>query len=256
MRDVLLKRIKPQVEDFAAELVELFAKRFEAGLAKLPGVLEVALSAAAFQPEPEVIDADPDSRDDNPVPDVPRRANRGLHRRQTRRPKGGGQLQKPAPRAAEGREEGERAPRLVEESAESGGGLSAVVPLSLQATTSGKPRQRAVMRCSKCGKLGARADGCGTSHDPERPLSAIDPTPHRKPTTTEVENAKARISNREAAKALAAMRKPLSTAEIDQEDENDSDERWSSARIAAETTVAENNKLDGALPVPKSSWEF
>lgn len=40
-------------------------------------------------------------------------------------------------------------------------------PAPVPSTTStGKPRQRAVMRCRKCGAPGFRADGCGTSHAP------------------------------------------------------------------------------------------
>lgn len=49
-----------------------------------------------------------------------------------------------------------------------GGKRASEAPGPAATTTKGKPRERAVMKCKKCGELGKRSDGCGKTHNVER----------------------------------------------------------------------------------------
>lgn len=43
--------------------------------------------------------------------------------------------------------------------------IAAAPPVVVELTTKGKPRARAVIKCSKCGELGKRVDSCGITHN-------------------------------------------------------------------------------------------
>lgn len=55
-------------------------------------------------------------------------------------------------------------------------GLKQFVPTTKPAkiTTKGKARERAVMRCKKCGELGKRSDSCGKTHNVSTPPAKED----------------------------------------------------------------------------------
>jgi len=284
LRDLLLKRVRPAVERTANQIVDLLITRVETELALVPEALEVALSAFAFTPEPK--HADSDWPDHDPVPTVPSGAGRGL-RSDDRRGQGrsdsgdvdGPNEEQPAQEASPRRREGERAPRLVAPADPLKQVLGPVLAGMLappqprpssdyhtiehrdtkpeNVTSSGKPRQRAVMRCSKCGKLGARADGCGTSHEPEHVLTAIEPSRQVRPTPAAVAHAKNNIARREAIKASAGglVVKPSRPAQVVDDNAN-ARERWTAEEIAEETERCELLKPDGSMPALSSSWEF
>ena len=126
-----------------------------------------------------------------------------------------------------------------------------------------RERVPGMVTCSQCGKAGHNARSCGRTPKgrarakaaPDAaPMTAIAPARRFKPTAAAIEIAKRRIAARaQAAEPRAAEPEPEHDQEL--EDEPDS-ERWSAQRIAEERELAEANKREGELPVPRSSWVF
>lgn len=241
LRAVLLERIEPMVRYLASELAELALARFQAELDRMGEAFEVAVSA--FASATDVRGGEQPAR--AAVPEPAAAAEQGSTSPSP--PRGAAPnliaqflgpeidaLMKPAPPARP---------------------LEALVD-DLGVTGRGKPRQRPPRSCSKCGRPGARADQCGKGHEPldasAAPMTAIAPR-RLSPTPAALELAKRRAAerNREALRETA----PPEDIEREPEDDQDDDlERWSAQRIAEERELAEANKREGELPVPRSSW--
>lgn len=231
MRDVLIERVRPLVERLAANLTELAVARVEAELERMTEAFEVALSAyqsdepsdlitKALGPElGAMLNAKPE-----PLPSVPAKRDRDY------KPEN----YPPSRRAREERTE-------------------------LQANG------KRPVTCTKCGFVGGNARGCGTAHETKahfvppprakaepdaKPLTAITPTIPRRPSTAELDAARARSKARvariaERAEGTRPGAKP-SEPDIYEDDEPLAD------RIAR----AEANKHEGQLPEPIATFEF
>lgn len=137
-------------------------------------------------------------------------------------------------------------------------------------TVHGHERVRAVMRCGKCGALGFRSDGCGTSHQPANAVVAptvapyiaakakvdrtpvvitIPPPPVRapKPTAAAIAEHRSRLTvlrERSAQYGMAPADPPVASIGEDEDDEE--------LDVAIER--AERTKKSGAMPKPRSSF--
>lgn len=219
MRDLLLKRVRPLVERLAEDLVSLATDRIEAELERLSEMFEIALSAYAN-----------DSSEYAGAEFVELDRERDL---------GAGIA------AME---------RAVDSML---GPVAQRDPKPANVTNAGKERQRAVMRCTKCGALGFRSDGCGKTHQPERVLTAITPTRTLKPTPAALDAAKARIKERisSIARQVAAKTTTNTTKrKPDPDDNENAEERWTPREIAEDIEITESRKHAGELPRPRSSF--
>jgi hypothetical protein len=182
MRDLLLARVRPLVERFAADLTELVIARIDADLERVGEALAVAASTFAS----EVTSADSDRPDHDPVPEVPRGTGRGLHGDGARGARPGRDVdRKPPPPPAQaptlGRGEGQRPARLVEHGPDLpddalgpqlAGMLKpqptapppAIVDRDTKPENITRERVPGKVTCSKCGHVGGNARGCGKSH--------------------------------------------------------------------------------------------
>ena len=232
MRDLLLNRVRPLVDGLAEDLANLVLERIEAELERMTDTFSVALSAYASD-GPDLLTATLGTE---------------LAREH-------GAQAAPAPRAptkAIGIQPSKSTPVPI---VRSNTITNHRVASDAATTSKGDARQRAVMRCRKCGALGYRSDGCGTSHQPQAPQTAVTSKPERKSTAAEIEHAKARSRDRIAriaARVGRAKTAPLREPEPD--DNGNAAERWSSQRIDEERELAENRKQDGDLPRPSASF--
>lgn len=115
--------------------------------------------------------------------------------------------------------------------------------------------------CQKCGYIGGNQRGCGTSHPT---LVKVLRAEHKAPAAPVVDEG-ARVDRikrvsiaRSGQPATLGMRasRPTMPPRRDAEPELDDDtpERWSLSRIAAERELAEAKKHEGDLPNPRSSF--
>jgi len=147
LRALLTARIRPMLDYLASELAALATARFESEVERMAETLEVGVSA--FASELATCAVEPPASPPRPPPTV--QSIRATEVRERSKPRSS--ASPPPVRAA-----------------------SPPPPV----TAKGKPRERSVMRCRKCGALGFRADGCGTSHKPEPRVNAEPTTPPRR----------------------------------------------------------------------------
>lgn len=284
MRDLLLKRVRPLAESFAKQLTEIAEARIQAELERMGEAFEVAMSAFAS----EVTHDDPDRRDHDPVPQVPRGPRRGLQQAEARADAAqGAKSRRPAR---------EPAPRLVtppEDLIADAVELGLREPVDVDAPSRAFPADRrgradktALTASGKqpptCSYVGGNSRGCGTSHKTQAPVA---PTPDQMANAMASSHASAKPfdvheamkrpypplkpTDRRAAISNWATRQASSpprhqAAERDEDDDRDEpeptrppgSERWTKGRIALEKDIAEARKAKGEMPAPSSSFDL
>lgn len=231
LAEVLMERISGSLDRFVADMASHLEARVEAEITRFSTALEASLAAFVL----EVSRADADSRNDDPVPHVQGGSERELPLDPD------GEVPRTAQAPSEGREEDQRAARLVDP-------IEQALGPDIAAMLTPK---RSV--CGVCKETGHNARTCGRTPKQSK-LSAAEqwevigvaPPPVR------------RLSPKPEALAVRAgvirFRAKPPTEPID--DNENAEERWSSERIRAAAADAEANKLRGELPEPHSSWEF
>lgn len=266
LRDLLLKRVRPLVEALAEDIVNIAVTRIESELGRLAESCDIALSAYAGDvPEPAPALDVTEPLTDHAANAAAERVLANYANKRTKREMAAAIAHRDV------KPDNEILPGLDAGIAAMKTAVDAMLgppnhrPPPPEVTTSGKPRQRAVMRCRKCGKLGARADGCGTAHESAMPdyAAAIDearahPVPRApsrtlKPTAAALEAASVRIKGRIASIAASASR--VDAAPKRNVDDNPTaDERWTEdGELAAE--LARLGDVAGFEDlIPSSSW--
>lgn len=158
--------------------------------------------------------------------------------------------------------------------------------------TTGKRQQT----CSKCGFVGGNARGCSKSHPTQTaPVAGVDIARDGSPIVTVQSDASAVLASsspnfgpvttarkawgpgqtvapddtpvalvrsvpppdrRALIAARAAKPSEPALAEPDDDDDDDAEERWSASRLKDEIALAESQKREGELPVPRSTFAF
>jgi len=168
LRSMLIGAIKPMVDYLASELAELALARLRTDLERIGDAFEVAVSAFAS----EVANANPDTRDHDPVPQVRRSAGRGLQGNGERSARADQDIgreppTRPASAPSPRRGEGEHPARLVRPRDVLEQHLGPEIATMLDAPQRQANGKR-LPACSKCGFSPGNARGCGTSHKPQR----------------------------------------------------------------------------------------
>lgn len=256
MRNALLKRVRPLVDRFAAELTALAVTRIERELERMEESFEVALSL--YETGAYESDGPHDLLTQALGPDLARMLSGDDGKRGSRQP---------APHATQ---QGAATPGQSASSAAGNVAEPQRAPTGHKRSSNGK----AWPSCSLCGKVGVSArthpahvvdrDIKPENMAPERPraktdpdakpLTALAPERPRAPTPQEIEELKARRKERIARAAAHVPARSPRPVDEPVDDNPNADERWSASEIADETTRAEASKHEGELPVARSTF--